>query len=131
VFISKTVYEANRDTQGDLPARRQMSSNPVFKFENHQSGEAMEPVYVAMKDRYGAIYKDQTTREIVAKAVPNDQKFQVSLTGTNSYVFKNGVAVLDNLVLTSQPSSEQTLVLSSESLTSSTQSILVSVKVRK
>jgi hypothetical protein len=131
VFISKTVYEANRDTQGDMSARRQLSSNPVFKFKNHQSGEAMEPVYVAMKDRYGVIYKDQTTREIVAKAVPNDQKFQVSLTGTNSYVFKNGVAVLDNLVLTSQPSSEQTLVLSSESLTSSTQSILVSVKVRK
>lgn len=87
------MYQANYNTLGDVSPisinlRRQLSSYTVT---DHQSGAAIQTLYVAVIDKYGYIVKYATTSKIESKVdyVASD-KYAASLTGNKSYLPSNG-----------------------------------------
>jgi hypothetical protein len=128
-IISKELYNVNVNTSGDISFNNQNIEPNVAK--NHQSGAVVEPVHIAVYDRYGNIVKYGNKNNIeVSIGISASEKFSTSIVGTTSYALSNGVTVLNNLVLTSTPSTTQTLKIRSSDILDTSQDLEYKVELR-
>jgi len=129
-FISKEVYDANKNTAGDVDTGIiQMDRN--IEVSEHSSGSSIPTKYVGLFNRYGKIVKPIDASPIECTVLFSESKgFTSSLTGTTSYVPTNGVAALGNMVLSSAPATSQKISCSTDNLLDKTATSNISVSVR-
>jgi hypothetical protein len=124
--ITEAVYNANIDTSGDVSRNLQ-----ALDITDHQSGQVIDTLYIAIKDKYGNIVKYGNTNNINVDAdSAAGSSFTASVTGTTSYQPTNGVAKISNLIFSSSPNTTQTLTISSGDLLSSSSVLSLTVGVR-
>ena len=137
VVISQSDYKSNYNTIGDiapvpLNIRRKLKRKlTTYTVSDHQSGQALQTLYIGIVDRYGYIVKYGNTNRIETKAKNKaSDKYIASVTGTTSFLPSNGWAVVDGLILTATPNTTQTIQFFSKDLRSISNTLDLLVKCR-